>query len=282
MSISSTNLLCHDEYNAQGKSMPEALGIDLHGPCFSRGQLYAALSRTTDPRNVFIFTTDGSNRTKNVVFSELFGMRQIVPRVRNSVVPKHLTPKAGTGNRISIVNLLNPESGSLIAIPSQDSGLNAVRLSEDAISISDADSTVLHLEKDQVSTIENPSVSEFRFLYGQIPDRISCGTMTFDKKEIETVITPESWVFGNVISAFIMLLNQGNAFAVDRTFVPMLRTAIRLKLIPNYEAFLEYYFQRNADAVLSKLKECQFVKMSVFNSKLKKTKNGKEGYSGDH
>ena len=80
---------------AQGQSIPRTLGIDLHGPCFSRGQLYVALSRTTDPRNVFILTTDGSNRTKNVVFSELFGMRQIVPRVRNSVVPKHLTPKVG-------------------------------------------------------------------------------------------------------------------------------------------------------------------------------------------
>ena len=74
-------------------------------------------------------------------------MRQIVPRVCNSVVPKHLTPKVGKGNRISIVNLLNPESGSLIAIPSQDSRLNAVRLAEDVTSISYADSTVFHLEK---------------------------------------------------------------------------------------------------------------------------------------
>ena len=117
-------------------------------------------------------------------------MRQIVPRVCNSVVPKHLTPKVGKGNRISMMNLLNPKSGSPIAIPSQDSGLNAVRLSEDVIPISDPNSTVLHLEKDQVSIIENPSISEFQSLYGLIADRISCGTISFDKKDIETVITP--------------------------------------------------------------------------------------------
>ena len=48
--------------------------------------------------------------------------------------------------------------------------------------------------------------------------------MTFDKKDIDTVVTPESWVIDDVISAFMMLLNQGNAFAVDTTFVPIFCT----------------------------------------------------------
>ena len=180
------------------------------------------------------------------------------------------------------MNLLNPESGSLIAIPSQDDVPNEVRLSEDVISVSDADSTVFHLDKDQFSSIENPKISEFQSLHGLIPDRISSGTITFDKKEIDTVITPKPWVIGNLISAFMILLNQRNAFAVGTTFTPMLRTSIRLKSIPDYEAFLEYHFQRIIDTVISKLKECQFGIIPIFNSKLKKTKSGKEQYNGDH
>ena len=116
-----------------------------------------------------------------------------------------------------------------MAIPSLDDGPNAVGLSEDVTSISDADSTAFYLDKDQVYTKENPSISEFQSLYGLISDRISCGIITFDRKDIETVITPESWVIGNVINAFMMLLNQGNALAVDTTFVTILRTAIRLE-----------------------------------------------------
>ena len=143
-------------------------------------------------------------------------MRQNILRFRKSVVTKHLTAKVGKRNRISIVNLLNPESESLRAILSQDDRPNAVRLSEDAISISDADSTLFHLDKDQVSTIENSSISEFQSLYGLIKDRISCGTITFDKKDIETVITPESCVIDNVISAFMMLLNKGNSLQLTQ------------------------------------------------------------------
>ena len=244
MSISGTDLLCFDNYKAQGQSLPGTLGIDLHGPCFSHGQLYVALSRTTNPRNVVILTTNGFNRTKNVVFSELFGRCQNIPRVRKSVESKHLTRNIGKRNRISIVNLMNPESGSLIAIPSQDDGPNAVRLSEDVLSFSDTDYTVFHLEKYQVSTIENPSISEFQSLYVLIPDRISCSTITFDKKDIDTVIMPKSWVIDNVISAFMMLLNQGNGFAVDSTFVPIFRTAIRLKSIPDYDSFFGALFSK--------------------------------------
>ena len=54
-----------------------------------------------------------------------------IPRVRKSVVPKHLTPKLGKRNRIFFVNLLKSEGGSLIAIPSQYDVPSAVRLSED-------------------------------------------------------------------------------------------------------------------------------------------------------
>ena len=59
------------------------------------------------------------------------------------------------------MNLLNPEIGSLITIPSQFDGPNAMRLSEDVISTSDADSTVFHLDKYQASRTENPRFLEF-------------------------------------------------------------------------------------------------------------------------
>ena len=72
---------------AQEQSIPGTLGIDLHG------QLHFALLRTKNSRNVFILTTDGSNRTKNVVISELFDMSHNTPRVPKSVVPETFDSK---------------------------------------------------------------------------------------------------------------------------------------------------------------------------------------------
>ena len=112
-----------------------------------------------------------------------------------------------------------------------------MRLYEDVGSILDSDSTVFHLDIDRGSTIENLSILEFQILYGLILDRISCGTITFNKKDIETVITLESRVIHNVISAFMILVNQWNAFAVDTTFVSMLCKAILLKSVPDYKDF---------------------------------------------
>ena len=54
---------------AEVKSVPGSLRIDLHGQCFSHSQIHVAISKKKNPRNVFILTTDGSNRTKNDVFS---------------------------------------------------------------------------------------------------------------------------------------------------------------------------------------------------------------------
>lgn len=54
---------------AQGQTM-RVVGVDLSHNCFSHGQLYVALSRVTDKRNLFILSPE--NETKNVVYSEIF------------------------------------------------------------------------------------------------------------------------------------------------------------------------------------------------------------------
>ena len=60
---------------------------------FSHGQLHFALLRTKNPRNLFIITTNGSNRTKNVLISELFDKSHNTHRVRKSFVPETLDSK---------------------------------------------------------------------------------------------------------------------------------------------------------------------------------------------
>lgn len=81
-------------------------------------QLYFPLSRTASPQNASILTTDGSNRTKNIVLSELFGMHYNIFLVRKSVVSKHLTPNLFLGRRLVerswiLVNLSQPSSALL-------------------------------------------------------------------------------------------------------------------------------------------------------------------------
>ena len=180
------------------------------------------------------------------------------------------------------MNLLNLENGLGTKIRSHYDASYAETLDEDVISIADDYEPVFDGDIFQSSTIENLNISEFESVYGLIPQRISCDSITFNKHDIETVITPQSWVIDNVISAFMMLLNEGNIFAVDSVFVEMLRRAIRLKLIPNYESFLQYYFPRDIGTLLCKLKACQSVLIPIFNSTMKKTVSGKEEYSGDH
>ena len=57
---------------AQGQSVKH-VGLDLCTPVFSHGQLYVALSRCTNPRNLKVaFPPDqNTNKTTNVVFTEV-------------------------------------------------------------------------------------------------------------------------------------------------------------------------------------------------------------------
>ncbi len=118
----------------------------------------------------------------------------------------------------------------------------------------------------------------FESIYGSIPDRIS----SFDKREFETVLTPKSWVFDDVISAFLMLLNRDTVLALDTVFVTMLRQAIRNKYIATHAEFLEFFFGQNLHNTMNQLKISQSVLIPVFNSKMMRTKNGRKKYFRDH
>jgi ATP-dependent exoDNAse (exonuclease V) alpha subunit len=58
---------------AQGQTV-QHVGLDLHIPVFSHGQLYVALSRCTHPQNVKVLFSNGQQTTKttNIVWTDVF------------------------------------------------------------------------------------------------------------------------------------------------------------------------------------------------------------------
>ena len=56
-------------HKAQGQTF-KTVGLDLMSPCFSHGQLYVAMSRTGNPKDMFSLF-ENEERTRNVVYSEV-------------------------------------------------------------------------------------------------------------------------------------------------------------------------------------------------------------------
>ncbi len=55
----------------QGQSVNGKLGLCLRKQVFSHGHLYVGLSRTTNPRNVTVYTTNGERAVTNIAFEEV-------------------------------------------------------------------------------------------------------------------------------------------------------------------------------------------------------------------
>jgi ATP-dependent exoDNAse (exonuclease V) alpha subunit len=55
---------------SQGQSL-SIVGIDLQFPAFSHGQLYVALSRVTDVRNLTVLLPENQSTTANIVYPEV-------------------------------------------------------------------------------------------------------------------------------------------------------------------------------------------------------------------
>lgn len=55
---------------SQGQSF-NTVGIDIQQEVFSHGQLYVAMSRVTDPSNLYILTNQNSSFTKNIVYKRV-------------------------------------------------------------------------------------------------------------------------------------------------------------------------------------------------------------------
>jgi len=54
---------------SQGQSL-SVTGIDLRDECFSHGQLYVAMSRAENPKNLYVLA-DENNSTKNIVYAQV-------------------------------------------------------------------------------------------------------------------------------------------------------------------------------------------------------------------
>ena len=85
-----------------------------------------------------------------------------------------------------------------------------------------------------------------------------------------------------MIGAFLTLLNRGTILVLEKTFVTMLRQAIHNKNIATQEEFLKFFFGQSLHNTMCQLKICQSVLISVFNTKITGTKNGRKECSGDH
>lgn len=182
---------------AQGQSVSGKLGIDLSSGCFSHGQLYVALSRTTHPKNVYMCTSEGNGKTKNVVYSEV---------MQESV--KSITEHAAAAGSLPIEKnekLTTNELKSTAAARAQSPDMRNVpaRRSE--------------------SALQSRSLAR---LY-------RCGRLQISDNDIATVRN-EVYVVDNALHAFLELLNSTEVMYLMSYFWSFIDTNELQSALPQY------------------------------------------------
>ena len=192
---------------------------------------------------------------KNGVFTEVSDTSNKFPREMNEVLGKIQNKQDVKENRMDILYLLNSIQTSEYARIIFEKNIKWMPLSVDN-------------PEDSVNELGSASYSllEFESNYGRLSDKIRSAQITFNRTGFAAVKTLKSWVVDNVISAFLMLLNHNNVYALDTTFSTIFLQSLRLKYITSHGEFLRYFY---ASSELDKLMTCHFVLIPLSKRKLK-------------
>ena len=251
---------------AQGQSMSGRLGLDLSHPCFSHGQLYVALSRTTHPKNLFILTPNNDKRTRNVVFPEVFneGDRLDKEFATNRETFQNLY-ETESGNR----NLLETKRYHAEAVDSQrtvtESSVSPGRtVTESSLSDYSPDTDVLQEisskpKHDFTCSITNREETQLvkqidKMYLTKTPDPVvnarsnvtSCGGFRIDSADISTV-RQNVRVVDNALNSFFGMLNSQTTHSFHSYFYQNLCT------YGSDQVLGELYREANLLSILSRL-----------------------------
>ncbi len=119
---------------------------------------------------------------------------------------------------------------------------------------------------DESTTQHYQCVPDFEDLYGKIPERISCSSISVTKSDLLTVVQPRTWVCYSSIRAFMVLINQGRIVKLDTSFVTFLRNYIHQRALDTHAYFFRQFFGRKFHEELRRLKNSQAALIPLFNS----------------
>ena len=251
---------------AQGQSVSGRLGLDLTHPCFSHGQLYVALSRTTHPKNLFILTPNNDRSTKNVVFPEVFAEEYALDEYS---AKNCKTVDALHMGKIGNNTPLRTKQGGVEDDDSQrtvtESSISSGRtVTESSLSDDNPDTDVFQVITSEGTRDYPKSIparaqpSSARVIDNldltKTPDPvintrtgvISCGGFSLDSTDISTV-RQNVRVVDNALNSFFGLLNSQTTHSFHTYFYGSLNT------YGPHRVLRELYREANLQSILSRL-----------------------------